>query len=78
MQSRAIETLWLLERAPKMLSVFSLASAGVKFVKDASTVLTASADTTARIWRAGENGSYSAVHTLKVQHLSPHHHLCST
>ncbi|CAL5224503.1 g7199 [Coccomyxa viridis] len=38
---------------------------GVKFVKDASTLLSASADSTARIWRAGDNNTYSAVHTLK-------------
>ena len=29
-------------------------------------MLSASADSTARIWRAGENNTYSAVHTLKV------------
>lgn len=35
-------------------------------MKDASTLLSASADSTARIWRAGDNNTYSAVHTLKV------------
>ncbi len=29
-------------------------------------LLSASADSTARIWRAGDNNTYSAVHTLKV------------
>ena len=43
-----------------------LATAGVKFVKDASTLLSVSADSTARIWRAGDNNNYSPVHTLKA------------
>lgn len=43
-----------------------MATAGVKFVKDASTLLSVSADSTARIWRAGDNNTYSPVHTLKV------------
>lgn len=29
-------------------------------------LLSASADATARIWRAGDNNTYSAIHTLKV------------
>ena len=36
-------------------------------MKDASTLISASSDSTARIWRAGDNNTYSAVHTLKVQ-----------
>lgn len=38
-------------------------------MKDASTLVSASADATARIWRAGDNNTYSLVHTFKVYFL---------
>ncbi|EIE19108.1 spliceosome component, nuclear pre-mRNA splicing factor [Coccomyxa subellipsoidea C-169] len=36
----------------------------VKFFKDSSLLVSASADHTARMWRANEDGSYSAAHVL--------------
>ncbi len=40
---------------------------GVKFFKDSSLLVSASADHTARMWRANEDGSYSAAHVLTVR-----------
>lgn len=39
----------------------------MKFFKDSSFLVSGSADHTARMWRANEDGSYSAAHVLTVR-----------
>ena len=40
--------------------------AGVKFVRESGLLLSASSDATARLWKAGDDGAYSAAHILTV------------
>jgi hypothetical protein len=44
-----------------------LVAAGVRFVKDASILLSASSDKTARMWRASEDGSYASAKVFTVR-----------
>ena len=51
------------ERAP----LGGVPCAGVKFLRESGLLLSASADSTARLWKAGDDGAYTAAHILTVR-----------